>query len=78
MRIASNGTMVGAPGYERAHMIRGTIVEDNIVWLLSPNGRTDGKVIYLDDKIVNLWQRTLSYPDQFGLVKAVPDDFVAL
>lgn len=78
MRIASNGTMVGAPGYERAHVVRGTIAEDDIVWLLPPNGRADGKVIHLDDKIANPRQRMLSYPEQFGPVKAAPGDFVAL
>ncbi|KAI0410601.1 hypothetical protein F5X98DRAFT_381632 [Xylaria grammica] len=78
MRIASNGTMIGAPGYERAHVVRGTIPEDDIVWLLPPNGRADGKVIHLDDKIANPRQRTASYSDQFGPVKAAPGDFVAL
>ncbi len=47
-------------------------------WLLPPNGRADGKVIHLDDKIANPRQRALSYPDQFGQVKAAPGDFVAL
>ena len=78
MRIASNGTMIGAPGFERAHVVRGTIAEDYIVWLLPPNGRVDGKVIHLDDKIANPRQRTLSFSDQFGPVKAAPGDFVAL
>ena len=59
MRIASNGTMIGAPGYEGAHVIRKTIPEDDIVWLLPPNGRADGKVIHLDDKLANSRQRTL-------------------
>lgn len=78
MRIASNGTMVGAPGYERAHVIRGTIPEDDIRWLLPPDGRPDGKVIHLDDKIAHPRQRTVYYHDQFGPVKAAPGDFVAL
>ncbi len=78
MRIASNGTMIGAPGYERAHVIRGAIPEDDIVWLLPPNGRADGKVIHIDDKIAHPRQRTLRYSDQFGPVKAAPGDFIAL
>lgn len=77
MRIASNGTMIGAPGYERAHVIRGTIPEDNIRWLLPPDGRPDGKVIRLDGKIAHPRQRTVYYHDQFGPVKATPGDFVA-
>ncbi len=81
MRVAPNGTMIGSPGYERSHAVRGQVREDDIVWLLPPNGRPDGKIIRLDDKIAKPVQRSLdssSYSGQFGMVKAAPGDFVAL
>ncbi|KAK0627102.1 hypothetical protein B0T14DRAFT_562938 [Immersiella caudata] len=77
MRIAPNGTMIGAPGYERAHVVRGTIPEDDIRWLLPPDGPHE-KVIHLDHRIAHPRQRTLHYCDQFGPVKAAPGNFVAL
>lgn len=81
MRIAPNGTMTGTPGYERSHAVRGQISEDDIVWLLPPNGRPDGKVIHTDDKIAKPVQRPLnasSYTSQFGMAKAAPGDYIAL
>lgn len=59
--------MIGGPGYECA-----TIPEDDIRWLLPPDGRPDGKVVCLDDKILHPQQRTLHY------YEAAQDDFVAL
>ena len=80
MRIAPNGTMVGEPGFERAHIVRGSgIAEDDIVWLLPPNGRE--KVILPDDKIARPGQRALnadSYTEQFPMLRVAPGDFVAI
>ncbi len=70
--------MIGAPGYKRAYVIQGAILEDDIVWLLPPNGRANRKVIHIDNKIAHPRQHTLRYSDQFGPVKAALDDFIAL
>ncbi|KAK3393772.1 hypothetical protein B0H63DRAFT_27847 [Podospora didyma] len=81
MRLAPNGTMVGKPGFDRTHHVRGSILEDDIVWLLPPNGRPDGKVIHADDKIARPDQRKLdgsSYTAEFPMLNAAPGDFVAL
>ncbi|KAK3366520.1 hypothetical protein B0H63DRAFT_405449 [Podospora didyma] len=81
MRLAPNGTMVGKPGFDRTHHVRGSIPEDDIVWLLPPNGRPDGKVIHPDDKIARPDQRKLdgsSYNAEFPMLNAAPGDFVAL
>ncbi|KAK0731434.1 hypothetical protein B0H67DRAFT_475015 [Lasiosphaeris hirsuta] len=77
--IASNGTMVGAPGYPRSHIPRGTKPENDIVWLLPPNG---GPKAFLPDlKIARPDQRELkatSYTDEFPMLKVAPGDFVAI
>ncbi|KAK3943682.1 hypothetical protein QBC46DRAFT_306814 [Diplogelasinospora grovesii] len=80
-RVALNGTLVGPPGYERHHEVRGTIPENDIVWLIPPNGRPDGAVIHTDDKIAKPTQRKLdssSYSAQFPMLKAAPGDFVTV
>ncbi|KAK1755000.1 hypothetical protein QBC47DRAFT_301596 [Echria macrotheca] len=71
--------MIGQPGFERSHVVRGSRPEDSIVWLLPPNGRE--KVILPDDKIARPDQRPLtasSYSAQFPMLKVAPGDFVAI
>jgi len=78
-RLAPNGTMVGAPGFERSHVVRGERPEDSIVWLIPPNGRE--KVIQPDDKIARPDQRALnegSYSEKFPMLKVAAGDFVAI
>ncbi|KAK3341377.1 hypothetical protein B0T25DRAFT_340091 [Lasiosphaeria hispida] len=79
-RIAPNGTMVGPSGYPRSHIPRGSSVpEDEIVWLLPPNGGP--KVFTPDLKIARPNQRELkdtSYTDEFPMLKVAPGDFVAV
>ncbi|KAH8880089.1 hypothetical protein GQ53DRAFT_613139, partial [Thozetella sp. PMI_491] len=81
MRIASNGTMIGTPGFERSHFVRGSNGGGDVVWLIPPDGRPDGKVIHTDDKIARPEQRALSsssYTGNFNMLNAAPGDFVAL
>ncbi|KAK3680406.1 hypothetical protein B0T22DRAFT_495308 [Podospora appendiculata] len=81
-RLAPNGTMIGAPGYERHHNDQDLgVAEDHISWVMPPNDRPDGKIIHLDDKIVRPNQRPLgdsSYTDQYPMLKVAPGDFVAI
>ncbi|KAL2134142.1 hypothetical protein VTI74DRAFT_904 [Chaetomium olivicolor] len=75
IRVAPNGTMVGKPGYERAHVGAG---DEEFVWLIPPNGRPDGKVIHPDDKIARPFQRTLNYTSEFPMLNVARGDFVAI
>ena len=77
VRLAPNGTMIGAPGFDRAHFERGTGPQED--YLVPPNG--GAKVFTPDLKLVKESQRRLtdsSYSQQFPKLKAAPGDFVAI
>jgi hypothetical protein len=79
IRLAPNGTMIGTPGFDRAHVDRATGPQDD--YLIPPNGRPDGKVIHPDDKIVKPAKMKLtdsSYTSQFPMLNVAPGDFVAI
>lgn len=46
--------MIRVSGYKCVYVVWGTILEDDIHWLLPPDGCPDGKVIYLNNKITYL------------------------
>ncbi|KAK4233728.1 hypothetical protein C8A03DRAFT_38548 [Achaetomium macrosporum] len=79
IRLAPNGTMIGNPGFDRAHIDRATGPQDD--YIIPPNGRPDGKVIHADDKIVKPTKMKLtdsSYTSQFPMLQVAPGDFVAI
>ncbi|KAK3310200.1 uncharacterized protein B0T15DRAFT_488886 [Chaetomium strumarium] len=79
VRIAPNGTLIGVPGFDRAHIDRASGPQDD--YLIPPNGRPDGKIIHEDDKLVKPEKMKLtdsSYTAQFPMLQVAPGDFVAI
>jgi len=77
-RIASNGTLIGEPGYPRGMVDRNDpgFNDGLFVHLLPPNGRAGGPVITDDDNISK--HPVGDYTDKFPMIKAAPGELVAL
>ncbi|SPO02349.1 uncharacterized protein DNG_05022 [Cephalotrichum gorgonifer] len=76
-RIASNGTFTGNPGYSRGMIARGTpgFADDNLVYLLPPNGRGAGGILDTD-KIARFSKN--DYTSDLPRLSASPGEFIAL
>lgn len=79
LRVAGNGTTVGAEGFARGFWPRSTpgFFDNANVYLVPPNGNV-AKVIRPDDKIAHPSQRTSNYTASNPPLKAAPGDMIAL
>jgi hypothetical protein len=78
--IASNGTMVGAPGYPRGFVSRATpgFNDGQMDYLIPPNGRPTGNQILPTDLMCKSTQNIGSQTPGFPVLNASPGDMIAL
>ncbi|KAH8906088.1 hypothetical protein BR93DRAFT_938603 [Coniochaeta sp. PMI_546] len=79
LRVAPNGTTIGAEGFPRGFWPRGApgYFDNANIYLIPPNGPVD-KVIRPDDKIAHPAQRTSNYTTANPPLKAAPGDMIVL
>lgn len=82
-RIATNGTMISPAGYQRAFVgrddpgFKGDITDD--LWLIPPNGRSEGAVILSTDSICSPQQTVGAYTNsKYPQLVTAPGDYIAL
>ncbi|EFX05300.1 hypothetical protein CMQ_3369 [Grosmannia clavigera kw1407] len=80
MSIDSNGTMVGNPGYIRGYVPRTVsgFSDDMDNYLLPPNGRPGGNILYANDSLCHPSQSVGNYSTEFPMLSVTAGGFIAL
>ncbi|OIW26119.1 hypothetical protein CONLIGDRAFT_518973 [Coniochaeta ligniaria NRRL 30616] len=80
MRIAPNGTTIGAEGFPRGFWPRTApgYYDNANIYLIPPDNTTRLPIILPDDKIAHQFQHTSNYSTAYPPLKAAPGDMVIL
>ncbi|EON98590.1 hypothetical protein UCRPA7_5951 [Phaeoacremonium minimum UCRPA7] len=80
MRIASNGTLVGEPGFIRSYTPRTdpAFHDSEMSYLIPPNGRPTGNKILETDNICHPSQTVGTQSAGFPVLTTAPGDFISL